>query len=168
MLKSVLSSSWTGIFLSFIFHYGLCFKVYFVWYEYWNSFPLVISFHKKCVFHPPIFNSCMFLALSLVSCRQHIVGSFFFFFFFLMQFDTPCLLIGAFSQLTFKVLIHKYSCIPNLNLVFQLILCFAFATFFSFLWLDDFFLFMLVFSSFGYLWMFCLFLICGCPVFQLC
>ena len=52
---------------------------------------------------------------------------------------TLCLLIGAFSPLTLKVIIDKYVFIAILNLVFQLILCFSFVPplFFLF-WLDDF------------------------------
>ena len=50
-----------------------------------------------------------------------------------IQSATLSLLVGAFSTLTFKVVIDKYVFITLLNPVFQLILCFSFVL----LWLDD-------------------------------
>ena len=39
----------------FIFLYGLCFKVCFVWYEYCNSHFAVVSIHMNCLFLTPHF-----------------------------------------------------------------------------------------------------------------
>ena len=63
--------------------------------------------------------------------RQQIVG-----FCFFSQSATLCLLIGAFSPLTFKVIIDRYLFIAILSLVFQLTLCFSFLLFFF--WSDGF------------------------------
>ena len=68
---------------------------------------------------------------------------------FFIQSAPLCLLIGAFSPLTFKVIVDRYVLSAILNLVFQLILCFSFLHFF--LWLDGFHLFyawVLFFSGF--------------------
>ena len=78
----------------------------------------------KYLFHPLIFNLYVSFALGCVSYRQHIVGSC-----FSIQSATLCLLIGSFSPLTCKVIIDKVVFIAILNLVFQLILCFAFLPF---------------------------------------
>ena len=48
-----------------------------------------------------------------------------------------CLLIAAFSPLTFKAIIDRYVFTAILNLVFPLILCFFFVPF-SFLWFGGF------------------------------
>ena len=88
------------------------------------SFP----FTWKIFFYPLTFNLYVSFVLRWVSCRQHIVGSCFF-----IQSATVCLLLGAFSQWTFKVIVDKY--VYNC-LVFQLILYFSFVAFFF--WLDDF------------------------------
>ena len=72
----------TPIFLSlnsvlFIFLYGLCFKVYFVWCKCCEPFFPVISICMKYLF--PL-SHCQFICvLRWVSCRQHVVGSYFFF-----------------------------------------------------------------------------------------
>ena len=58
--------------------------------------------------------------------------------------------IGAFSPLTFKVIIDKYELIFILNLVFQLILWFSFVPFSFFVWMISFY-FMLGPSSFQFL-----------------
>ena len=104
VLKSILSdmSIATPAFLSFLFT--------------WNIF-----------FHPLTFNLYVSFVLRWVSCSQHVVSSC-----FLIQSATLCLLIGAFSPLTFKVIIDKYVFIAILNLVFLLIICFSFVPFFFF------------------------------------
>ena len=89
----------------------------------WNMFPYPLTFNLRVSF-----------ALRWVFCRHQIVG-----FCFYIQSATLCLLIGAFSPLTLKVIIDKYVFITTLNLVFQLNLCSSFVPF-SF-WLDDFHLF---------------------------
>ena len=76
--------------------------------------------------HPLTFSFYVPFSLRWVSCRQHIVGSCFFY---------PvccCVLIGAFSPLTFKVIITRCLFIAILNLVFQLILFFSFVLSFLF------------------------------------
>ena len=101
----------------------------------------------KYLFYPLTFSLCVSFALREVSCRQHIVGSCFLSslplsvfwlaaycrLLFFIQSATLSLLVGAFSTLTFKVIIDKYVFITLLNPVFQLILCFSFVL----LWLDD-------------------------------
>ena len=75
----------------------------------------LMSFRKEN--HPFTFNLCVYFALGQVSYRQHIVGSC-----FVIQSAMLCFLIGAFSPLTFKVIIDKYLYIAIVNLVFQLIM----------------------------------------------
>ena len=67
----------------------------------------VFSMQMKYLFPSPHFQFMyafcpMVSLLSTADCRL------FFFFFFLILFATLCLLIGAFSALTFKVIIDKY------------------------------------------------------------
>ena len=57
----------------------------------------------------------------------------------MMGTPTLCLLIGAFSSLTFKVVIDKYVLIAILNLIFQLILYFSFVSFYFFGWMLSFY-----------------------------
>ena len=96
--------------------------------------------------------------------RQHIVGSC-----FTIQSSTLCLCVGA---LTLKIIIDGCVFIAILNIVFQQILYFFFVPFFFFwcslFWFDDFSFYYAIFSSFCFLWIYCLFLICGCPIFQVC
>ena len=110
-------------------------------------------------FHPLTFNLYVSFALSWFSCRQQIVGYSFF-----IQSATLCLLIGAFSPLTFKVIIDRCVFIATFTPCFPVDSVFLFFSFFG--WMISFYL-MLV-SSFKFLWMKCLVLICGCPVFQVC
>ena len=127
------------------------------------SFP----FEWNIFFHPLIFNLCVFLTLKWVSWKQRIVGSFFF-----IQSVTLCLLIGAFSPLTFKTIIDRYVFITILDIVYHLafvfLLLFLSFYFHFFFWgLIIFFFIMLVFSSFCFLWICCIFLICGSPVLSM-
>ena len=64
------------------------------------------------VLHPLIFNLKVSLGLKRVSCEQHIGGSC-----FLIHSVTLCLLIGAFSPLTFRVSTERYECIAIMFLV---------------------------------------------------
>ena len=64
------------------------------------------------------FNLYLSLGLKWVSCRQPIGGSCFYF----IHFYTPCLLFGAFSSFTFRVIIDRYECSAILLLVFTLVL----------------------------------------------
>ena len=82
--------------------------------------------------YPLTFNLYVSFALRWVSWRQQIEG-----FCFFIHSATLCLLTGAFSPLTFKVIIDRYLLIGILNLVFQLIL---FLLLFFF-WLDGFHVF---------------------------
>ena len=98
--------------------------------------------------YPLTFNLYVSFALRWVSCRQDIIGSCFF-----IQSATLCLLIGAFSPLTFKVTPDNHVFIAILNLVFQLILFLLC----SFLFLVGWFPFNLCSCTF-------LFSFCGCNV----
>ena len=134
---------WLYIVLYFL--YGLCFKVYFVWYEYCDPRFLVISVCMKYLFSSPHIQSLCVLCpkvglLYAAYCRRLL--------FYLVchsrSFD--------WSTLTFKLIIDRYVFIAILNLVFHLILYFFFV-YFSFLyfllWCDDFFCIMLVFFLFS-------------------
>ena len=72
-----------------------------------------------------------------------------------------CLLFGAFSSLTLKIIIDRYAFIAILSLAFQLILYFFFVLCFSFCFslcgLMVFFCIMFEFSSFCFLWPYCMF-----------
>ena len=142
--------------MSFVFLYGLCFKVYFVWCEYCNSCIPVCPLAWDIFSHPLTFNLYVSFALRWVSYRQKIIG-----FCFFIQSGTLCLLIGTFIPLTFEVIIDRYVFIVLFNFVFQLILCVSFLFFF---WLDGLHLFyawvlyFLVFVNviFGFdLWLLC-------------
>ena len=61
----------------YIFQYNLCFKVYFVWYEYCCLRFLVISWN--IYFCPLTFSLCVSFALMQVSYKQHIVCSYYFY-----------------------------------------------------------------------------------------
>ena len=136
--------------------YGLYFKVCFVWRVLW--FPLC-HFHLHEMFSHHL-SICVSFALNWVSCRQHNVGSHFF-----TQSATLCILIGTFCPLTFKAIIIWY--------VFIAILSPAFPLIFKFLpWPPPpaFFVVWIIFvlCSFWFLWICCLFLICGYLVFHVC
>ena len=64
------------------------------------------------VLHPLIFNLKVSLGLKWVSCKQHIDGCF-----FLIHYVTLCLLIGAFSPLTFSMSTERYEFIAIMLLV---------------------------------------------------
>ena len=92
----------------FVFLYGLCFKVYFVWYEYCNSCFLIISICMKYLFLSPRFQSVCLLpyggSLQIAYCRL------------LFFFNPVChsvFLSGAFSLLTVKVIIDIYAMAPH-------------------------------------------------------
>ena len=124
----------------FIYLYDLCLKVYFVCYEYCYLQFIVISICKKYLFPSLFFQfTCAFLPKGII-CRQHIIRSC-----FLIQSATLYLSIGAFSPLTFKVIIDRYVFIAFLNLVFQVIICFFFVPFFLIFafpfWFDEFLLY---------------------------
>ena len=162
MLISVISSSWINPFNTivsfFILLYGICFKVYFV--DMSMATPtFLFPFAWNSFFHPLTFNLCLCFAPRCVSYRQHIVGSC-----ILIQSATLYALTGAFSPLTFKVIIDTYVFIAILNLVFQLIACLSSLFPFVVWWFP--FYFMLVSSSLCFFGIYCLLLICACPVFR--
>ena len=64
------------------------------------------------VLHPLTLNLKVSLGLKWVSCKQHIDGSY-----FLIHSVTLCLLIGAFSLLTFRVSTERYEFIAITLLV---------------------------------------------------
>ena len=72
----------------------------------------------------------MSLELKWVSCRQHIYGSC-----FCIHSASLCLLVGAFSPLTFKVIIDMYILITLLLTVLDL--SFFVPSSLVLLWLDD-------------------------------
>ena len=57
------------IVFSFIFFYGLCFKVYFVWNEYCSGCFLVISICMKYLFPSSYFQSMYVFALRSISYK---------------------------------------------------------------------------------------------------
>ena len=93
----------------------LCFKVYFVWYEYCCLHFLVISWN--IYFCPLTFNLCVSFALMQVSYKQHIVYCMLLLFLFSM----PLCVFCVFSSLTFKVIFDMYIFITIFNFVFPLI-----------------------------------------------
>ena len=64
------------------------------------------------VLHPLTFNLKVSLGLKWVSCKQHVDGSC-----FLIHSVTLCLLIGAFSPLTFRVSTGRYEFVAIMMLV---------------------------------------------------
>ena len=60
------------------------------------------------VLHPLTFNLKVSSSLKWTSCRQHIDGSSFFIHCVFRHNDTLCLLIGAFSPFTFRVIVGRY------------------------------------------------------------
>ena len=78
------------------------------------DFLIPICRNKICFFFLH-FSLCVCLVLKWVSCKQHIDRSCFF-----IQAVTLCLLIGAFSYLTFKVIVDRWVLITLVLLVFWL------------------------------------------------
>ena len=107
--------------------------------------------------HPLALSLCVPLALKWVSCKQHLYGSCFF-----MQSATLCLLIGAFSPLTFKVTIDKCMYLLPFYYLFSDGFCNSFlfisSSFcFSFCGLMFFFCIVFEFLSFWFLWIYCIY-----------
>ena len=147
-----------------IFLCGLCFIVCLVWYEYcYPCFLIISTCLKYLFFYPLTFSLCVSFILKCVICRQRILG-----FCFIIQSATICHLTGAFSPLTFEVIIDICLFISILNLSFQLILYFFTLLFLFFLLcLMVFFCIMLEFA-FCFLWIYCMFFIWGYLGFQVC
>ena len=108
---------------------------------------------------------CVSFTFNWVSLRWHVAGSC-----FIIQSGTLCLLIEAFSPLTFEVIINRYifmACLTLFSSWFYisslfLSFCFSFCSLMIFFWT------ILTFSSFWFLWINCMFLIYDFPVFQIC
>ena len=101
----------------FVFLYGFCFKVYFVWNEYCNSCFPVFSIRMKFFSSPLLQFICVLcpkVSLLYAACCRILLFS--------SSLPISYLLIGAFSLLTLKVIIDKCVFTAILNLVFQLIL----------------------------------------------
>ena len=80
MLTSVRFSSYIDLLVYgvLLFLYGLCFKVYFAWYEYcYPHFLAVSNLHEISFPFPSHFSLSVFFALKWVFCRQYIGDSFF-------------------------------------------------------------------------------------------
>ena len=109
------------------------------WYEFFYPCFFVISICMKCLFHSLIFNLCVFSSeVSFLHVAYWRVR-------FLkkknIQSATLFLLTGAFSPLTFKVVIDRYILVVILLLVFWLLSKFSVHSFFFWLpplWFDDF------------------------------
>ena len=80
-----------------------CFKVYFVWYNITTISFFWFPFVWNIFFYPLTFSLYVSLDLKWVSGRQHIYGSC-----FCIHSATLCLLFGAFSLFTCKVIIDMY------------------------------------------------------------
>ena len=100
------------------------FKVYFVWYKYFNPGYLWFPFAWNTFLHSLTFSLCVSLNLKCIFCRQHIYGSCFY-----ILLATLCLLIGTFIPF-FKVIIDRYVLLTFLKIVWGLFLQFLFVPFF--------------------------------------
>ena len=87
------------------FFYSLCFKDYFVWYEYCYSTFLFVPICMQYLISVCV---CLWIWGESLTCREHIHPG------------SICLLIGAFSPFIFKVIIDKYALIAILFTVFWL------------------------------------------------
>ena len=106
----------------YIFLYGLCFKVYFVWYEYCAPSFLFISIRMKYLFLSSHFQSMSVLCPRVGLLQAQYCRLFF-------KKSNLCLLIGAFSPLKFEVIIDCHFCFP---IDFTFLLClFPFVVWFS-------------------------------------
>lgn len=134
----------------------------------WVLLPL-LSYHfhlpEVSFFYRLTFSLCVSFILKCAICRQHILG-----FCFIIQSATICHLTGAFSPLTFEVIIDRYVFMACLTLFSSwyyisslfLSFCFSSCSLMIFFWA------MLTFSSFWFFWINCMFLVCDFPVFQVC
>ena len=106
MLMSIKSFSYFYCYIvsSIYLSLWLCFKVYFVWYEYCDP-PLSCNL-REISFYISSLSICVFFSVKWVSCRRHIFLAVGFCFIFSIQSDTLYLLFGAFSPLIFKVTIE--------------------------------------------------------------
>ena len=89
----------------FVSFHSLYLKVYFIWYEYYDSCFLLVSVCVKYFFSSPSLLVCMcplFWGGSLVD-SIYIYGSY-----FCIHSASLCLLVGAFNPFTFKVIIDRY------------------------------------------------------------
>ena len=130
------------------------FKIYSVWYKY-SIF--CISFCMKYLFSSLCFQSIhVFRSHMTVSYRHHIHVTL-----FLIHLATLCLLSGAFSQFTFKVIIDGYVLIATLLVVFWLFCSSLFLSFSLVLFPGDLMTFFSVTFSFFPIYFLCIY--CGFP-----
>ena len=104
----------------------LYFKVCFVSYKYCYPGFLFISICIDLFSNPLTLSLCVSLDLKWVSCGQHKYGSC-----FCIHSATLCLLIGAFSPFTFKVIVDMCVLIGILLIVFVVLFCSFLLLFFS-------------------------------------
>ena len=93
------------------------------------------------VFHPLTFNLgfSLCLKMSLLQIAYRWVLLFFFFFFFLIDWDTLCVLVGAFGLFTFRVTIERYGCSAIVLRVKSVFWCTVSVPFWSVLFLGSLF-----------------------------
>ena len=104
---------------SFLVSYNILnFKVYFVSYKYCYSSFFCFSFSWNISFHPLTFIWYVSLEMKWVSWWQHIYGSH-----FGIHSASLCILIGAFSPFTFKIIIDLHFLIAILLAVLDLFCC---------------------------------------------
>ena len=128
----------------------------------WVLLPLLSGhfFLCKISFSILIFSLCVSLTLKWVSYRKHILG-----FLFCIQSAPLCFLVRTFSPLTFKVIIDSYVyCYFKPCFLADFVFLCSFLFFFFLLWLVPLYCFCVLFG----LWIYCKFLICNYPVFQVC
>ena len=88
----------------FVSFHSLCFKVYFIWYEYCYSYFLLVSIWMKYLSSSPSLSVCM---CPLVWGRS-LVDSVYSSLVFCIHSASLCLLVRAFDPFTFKVIIDHY------------------------------------------------------------
>ena len=111
------------------------FQVRFIWYEYCDPHFLVISSCMKYLFQSPHFQSvCVLCPKMGLFGAAYCVG----FYLLFTASATLCLLIGAFSPLTFKAVVNRYVFISILNFFSHWFCISSFLLLFFLLWLDDF------------------------------
>ena len=140
--SSIVYRTWTGVLKSILSDISIAF---FVFPSAWNIF-----------FHPFAFSLYMFLDLTWLS----LIGSIYMWL-FLIHLATLCLLSGAFSQFTFKVIIDGYVLIATLLVVFWLFCSSLFLSFSFVLFLGDLMTFFSVTFSFFPIYFLCIY--CGFP-----
>lgn len=104
------------------FVHTLCLEIYFIWYQYSQSCPLMFNVFMVYIFHPLIFNWTVPLYLKCISYRQYQVRSCFF-----IHSNSLCLFIGVYSPWYLIILILLDLGLPFYYLFFIpfVFVCFA-------------------------------------------